>query len=164
MQHTLQWSLTMLLATALTAVAGEPKTMNVQVRKGQLRSTPSYLSRVTATVKYTDRVAVFNEQNGWLRVRPVAGGAEGWIHKTALTRKKLTLTSGEIDATRTVSTEEQALAGKGFNADVEAEFKNRNEAMDFTWVDRMEKITIPVSTLTQFLKAGAVRPAKGGAQ
>jgi hypothetical protein len=45
------------------------------------------------------------------------------MHSSALTKKKLKLAAGEADAATTVSSEEQALAGKGFNSDVEAKFK-----------------------------------------
>jgi len=56
-----------------------------------------------------------------------------------------------------------ALAGKGFNSDVEAQFKKTHKDIDFSVVDKMEKIKISSSEMQAFLKDGDVAP-KGGAQ
>ncbi|MFH0880636.1 MAG: hypothetical protein V2A34_13050, partial [Lentisphaerota bacterium] len=58
------------------------------------------------------------------------------------------------------SGEELALAGKGFNSDVEAEFKSQNKNVDFTWVDKMEKMKETPDELISFLKEGQVNPGK----
>jgi hypothetical protein len=54
-----------------------------------------------------------------------------------------------------------ALAGKGFNSDVESQFKANHKDIDFTWVDKMEKIKIPPPELKAFAKAGQL-DAQGG--
>jgi hypothetical protein len=57
-----------------------------------------------------------------------------------------------------------ALAGKGFNSDVEAKFKSDHKDIDFKPVDRMEKIKIPNSTLQKFASTGELKASQGGAQ
>jgi SH3-like domain-containing protein len=146
---------------AYTPIANA-KTMSIQVREGQLRSAPSYLSRVVATLNYATRVTIAEEKGPWIRVQTEDGSQKGWIHKSALTKKRLKLASGEKNASTAVSTDEQALAGKGFNSDVEAKFKKDNAEIDFTWVDKMEKIKVPPKKIKKFLKDGDIKPLEGG--
>ena len=147
----------LLLAGALWA---GPKLMSVQVKEGQLRATPTFLGAIVANVAYGDRVEVLTEQNNWIEVRHQ--GKTGWIHTSALTRKQIVLASGDREVGTSASSDELALAGKGFNAQVEAEFKAQNKDIDFTWVDRMEKAVISPQEITAFLKAGEVQVREGG--
>ncbi len=164
MKRATRWVAIALLLAAVPTFAARTITMSVQVRKGQLRSAPSYLSRVISDLDYTTRVTVLEEKGAWLRVRQTEGDTEGWMHEATLTKKKLKLASGDKDATTAVSSKEQALAGKGFSSDVETKFKQENKKIDFTWVDRMEQITIPAPTIVKFLKTGDIKAPKGGAE
>lgn len=148
---------------ALPVLAARTKLMAVQVREAQVRQAPGYLSRVLATVPYTAAVTVLEEKNDWSRIQ-TGDGMEGWMHSTALTTKRLKLSGDGPDAQLAVSSDEQALAGKGFNSDVEKQFKERNAKADFAAVDKMETLKIPVAEIQAFLKKGDVAPAKGGAQ
>ena len=143
--------------------AAAEKMMSVQVKDGKLRAAPSFLGKIVATVSYGDRVELKEEKGAWSRVGFTGGGAEGWIHTSALTRKKIILKAGASDVSQTASSEEIALAGKGFNKQVEGEFKTKNPNLDFTWVDRMEKIVVSQEQMQRFLKEGELSP-KGGAQ
>lgn len=144
-------------APALFGPSGPPAEMSVQVQSGQVRATPSFLGQVVATVKYGDRLDVVEQQNGWTKVRTPAG-KEGWMHDSALTRKRVVMKAGAEDVQASASGEELALAGKGFNSDVEAEFKNQNKDIDFTWVDRMLKYKVTPEEMRAFLKEGEVTP------
>lgn len=146
------------LLLAGAAGAGEDM-MSVQVKSGSLRETPSFLGKIVAPVGYGDRVAVVSEQGEWRQVRAPAG-ATGWIHVSALTDKKLALSSGGQVGT-SASGDEMALATKGFNAQVEGEFKKNNKDIDFSWVDKMEKIKIAGKEIFAFLKEGQVAPGGG---
>jgi SH3-like domain-containing protein len=148
---------------AATAYAGA-KLMTIQNREAQLRTAPNYFSKVVATLSYTERVEVLESQTSWTKVRHPASGREGWIGSSALTTRKLALKATGEDADTGVSSEEQALAGKGFNPQVEAEFKTRNKDVDYASVDKMEAIKIPVEAVQRFLAAGGVTARKGGAQ
>jgi hypothetical protein len=87
-----------------------------------------------------------------------ADGTTGWIHQSTLSRKKIELKAGAADVDRTASGEELAMAGKGFSSQVEADFKEKNQAIDFTWIDKMEKIVVDVDTSVEFLKEGGLEP------
>ncbi|HEY8096546.1 MAG TPA: hypothetical protein VIE65_10715, partial [Methylobacter sp.] len=57
------------------------------------------------------------------------------------------------------SGKEIALAGKGFNADVENAYKAEHRQMSFAWVDNMEKFTVSNADIEQFIKQGGLRGA-----
>ncbi|HAL92371.1 MAG TPA: SH3 domain-containing protein [Verrucomicrobia bacterium] len=140
-------------AALVASGAWAAKEMSVQVRDGQLRNRASFLGTVTGTVAYGDRVTVNQTMAGWCEVAK-ADGTTGWIHESALTPKRVVLSSGAADARTGASGEEVALAGKGFSKEVEAEYKKQNKDIDYTWVDWMGKQTVPSSQLVQFLKQG----------
>ncbi len=147
-----QWMLIGCVALLATG-AWAAKEMSVQVRDGQLRNRASFLGTVTGTVAYGDRVTVNQAQAGWCEIA-TATGATGWIHESALTPKRVVLSSGAGDARTGASGEEVALAGKGFSKEVEAEYKKQNLNLDYTWVDWMGQQTVPDAQLVQFLQQG----------
>lgn len=154
------------IAAALLLIAGgacaqSTEQMSVTVKETQVRATPSYLGRILAVLAYGDRVDVLTEQNGWARVRVPAG--EGWVHLSALTKKKIVLQSGSQDVGTGASSGEVALAGKGFNQEVEAKYKQDNN-LDYTWVDRMGGYTVSPEQVLEFLKEGDLDTGMGGAQ
>ncbi len=136
--------------------------MSVQVRTGQLRATPSHLGKVAAAVAYGDRLTVVQKQGAWYSVKDARGRA-GWIHESALTTKRVVLKSGDADVAAGAGGDEIALAGKGFNEQVEGEYKAQNAEADYAWVDRMEAMVVTPEQAVAFLAAGEV-VAKGGAQ
>ncbi len=148
--------------TIFSAWAATVKMMSVQVKDAQVREKPSFISKVVGNLAYGDRVEVHESQGAWARVS-LAGGAAGWMHNSALTSQKVVLSAGKGDARVGASGDELALAGKGFNSDVEAQFKQDHQNIDFTWVDKMDRIKISASEMQAFLKAGEVAP-RGGVQ
>ena len=160
--HIKLWLSAGLVAIAVSAFAAEAATMSVQVKNGQIRGTPSFLGRVVAPLSYGDRVQVLETKNEWLNVTGPRGQS-GWVHSSALTKKKIAKASGSEDVQTGASGDELALASKGFNSDVEADFKSKNKNVDFTWVNRMEKFKVAPEEMRAFLKAGGVQPSEGGA-
>jgi hypothetical protein len=147
--------LSVLWATA----AGE--VMSVQVKEAELRASPSFLGKIVGRLNYGDQVSVNQTQGPWKSV----GGplANGWIHTSALTTKTIVLKAGDKNAELAASSNEVALAGKGFNKQVEVEFRSRNPKMNFAWVDRMEAITVSQKEMAQFVQQGDLHP-QGGEQ
>ena len=145
------------LLAAAAAGQSAPTAMSVQVRSGQIRSAASYLGKPVAPVAYGDRLSVVRKQGEWYEVR-TAAGATGWLHQSALTPKRIVLKAGATEVAATASGEELALAGKGFNAQVEADFKKKNPALDFTRIDRMEQIRVSPQESADFLREGGVAP------
>jgi len=134
--------------------------MSVQVRDGQLRSTPSFLGTVVGSVNYGDQVDVQQQQGDWMEVN--YKGQKGWIHNSALTTKYINVGGGGKDAQMKASGKEVALAGKGFNAEVEAQYRKGHQNANYAAVDRMEQIKIASQEMVAFLDKGEVKPATGG--
>ena len=141
---------------ALAAFAAQM--MTVQVRDGQIRSTPCCLGKIVGRVSYGQAVSVIDTRGDWSHVS--SSGVKGWVHVSALTTADLGLRSGSGQAPSSVSGQEMALAGKGFNAQVEQKYRQAHGG-DYASVDRMERATVPPERLMAFLKEGGVSPRGG---
>jgi len=148
---------------AIAAWADSSKMMSVQVKNTPLRDTPSFVGKAGATLSYGDQVETLGTQGAWTKVS-APGGLSGWVHTSALSPKRIVLKSGQETAQARASSDELALAGKGFNSDVESEFKKQHQNIDFSWINQMEKIRISSTEIQSFLKEGGVSPREGGAQ
>lgn len=143
------------VATALAATAS---IMSVQINKADIRETPSYLGKVVTSLAYGDKVTVQSQSGAWLQVS--GNNQSGWLHSSALTTKKIVM-KGDAAAKTTASSGEMALAGKGFNSDVEKQFKENHKEINFAPIDKMEKIKIPIPELQAFAKEGNLHSAGG---
>jgi len=157
--------LAMVLALALClggAGALAAKVMSVSVRDGQVRDTPSFLGKIVGKASYGQSVNVSDEQGDWNKVT-LPGGVAGWMHRSSLTTANLALSSGNgSGAPGNVSGKEMALAGKGFSAEVEADYR-RTHGGNYAAIDAMERTTYDPATLLAFLRQGNVTP-QGGAR
>lgn len=147
-------------ACCLVAGAACAETMRVQVQSGQVRGTPSFLGGVVATLAYGQPVEAAAAQGGaWYQVR-TPDGKSGWMHASALTVKRVAAPAGSGAARTGASGDEMALAGKGFNSDVEAQFKAHSQ-LDFTWVDKMATMKASTAEIAQFVERGALAQPGG---
>lgn len=154
--------LTLLLAAACAAAAGETTPLrSVQLKQAPVRAAASPFSAITGTLAYGDRVLLLEQTGSWCRVRQaIDGDAAGWIHAAALTEHHLSLKPGS-DTRVAATSDEVAIAGKGFTAQVESQVQASNAKLDFATIDRMEQIVIPMAELKAFVKTGRLTP--GGA-
>jgi hypothetical protein len=136
------------------------KQMSIQIKQAQLRAQPSPLGRIEATAVYGDRVDLLEEQTDWVLVGIPGSSLKGWVHKSALSTKKLALQTGS--ASTGASADEIVLAGKGFNAQVEEQYKQANQELNYARIDQMERefIVSPLA-IQQFLEEGGLQ-AEGG--
>ena len=148
-----------------TAVAwsADDGSMSVQVKQSQVRTAPSFLARIVATLNYGDRVYIVTHQGTWSQVFLASAGVKGWVHSSALTTKKIVLKAGAADVNQSATSDELALAGKGFNKKVEGEYRNNNQNLDYATIDQMEQVKVSQGAIGKFLKEGAVSP-QGGVQ
>lgn len=138
------------------SVAAYGETLSVQVKSGEVRSTPSFLGKIVGRLPYGAQVASTGERGDWLGVS--GAGVRGWMHRSALTDKKIVFRAGAANVNQYATSDELSLAGKGFNEEVENAYKARNPNVDFTWIDQMEAVTVSQSEMLRFLQEGAVRP------
>jgi hypothetical protein len=73
------------------------------------------------------------------------------------------LQAGDENVQQSASSGEVALAGKGFNEQVEAEYKQQND-LDYTMVDRMEQFTVSIDEVVLFVEQGELMLDGGDAR
>ncbi|MFH2011430.1 MAG: SH3 domain-containing protein [Pseudomonadota bacterium] len=159
------FSLMILFILPISIASGASlKEMTIQVNKTHLRSIPAYYGSVVATVVYAERLKIIETKGVWFKALTTRNNISGWIHSSALTSKKLAPKSGANNAPMSVSTGELSAAEKGFTEQIEQDYRQKNKNIDFTWVDRMEKIKMSPQQIASFLKEGKVKPIEGGAK
>ena len=126
--------------------------MSVQVQQSKVRATPSQLGSVVDTVEYGEVVNAGELQKGWYPVT-TTDGKKGWLHESVLSKKAITMQAGTTDVATGVSSDEVALAGKGFNEQVENKLK-ADGTLDFTWVDKMMTFAVSPEQIVTFRAQG----------
>jgi hypothetical protein len=143
MSQGLLWGFRRAAALALAALlcAGAAfaavESVTVIVRKTSIRRDRQFYAPTVAEAALGDSFTVLAREKGWVRVN--SGAGEGWLHESAVTERKVAVSSqgpagGKVDA------QDVALAGKGFNPQVESEYRRKNPQADFAAVDRMEQL------------------------
>jgi len=115
------------------------KTVNVKV-------SANFFARAGGILSKGDAVTVQQNSGKWILVRS-ATGVQGWVPLDAFSSRRI------LDAGSGFSTSEYALAGKGFNSDLEKILFSSGE-LDFSLVDAMEKNTVESDVLRAFLNEG----------
>ncbi len=129
------------------------ETLVVKVQSTYVRKDPKFYSSPVATLTAGESVTQLSSQDGWFQVR-TSQGVEGWIHSSAVQAGKLKVASMDRSLQTAATADEVALAGKGFNRQVEDEYKSRNKDLNFADVDRMLKIKVSPDELRRFLVDG----------
>ncbi|PLY06944.1 MAG: hypothetical protein C0624_03925 [Desulfuromonas sp.] len=146
-------SFILLLLLLAAASAWGSELLSVAIKNAGVRAQPRIFAKKLTSLAYGDQVEVIGSQKAWYQVR-LTDGRSGWLQQTALTSDDLQLSAGKRRVNTGASDEELTLAGKGFNNEVEQKFKQRNQYLDFTWVDRMETFAPSDRELQSFLRNG----------
>jgi len=125
----------------------------VSVRTTALKSSTGLFASNHGDVSYGDEVNVLQVSGNWAEVRSVSNAnLSGWILTSSLSSKRIVATGG----TSTATASEVALAGKGFNQEVENEYKTSGR-LNFEAVDWTEAIAIPDDDLLRFINEGRLK-------
>jgi len=129
--------------------------LSVQVKQTLLRAQPSFVSPSLSTLTYAEQVESQKSENGWRYVTSLKSGTLGWVHESALSSKTIVLQNTSKLSNTSVSQSEVLMAGKGFNKEVETEYKKQHTALNFSLVDQIEKNPpMKPQQLTAFAKNG----------
>jgi hypothetical protein len=137
------------------------ETLTVKVQSTGLRSAPKFYSPAVQTLSAGQKVEKIAAQNGWVQVR-TSGGVVGWVHSSAVEVPKFDLMASNTALKTQASTSEVALAGKGFNKQVEESYRAKHKDISFVWVDKMLQIRIAAAKIEEFMKAGKLGEFGGG--
>jgi len=147
-----------LVFVALLVVAVEAgDSLFVQVRDSELRSAPGFLSTIVARLTLGDEVSYTESRAGWYQVTLTETGEAGWIHEGSVREnKQTTLQLAGEGTTRTVSSREIALAGRGFSESMEGEYESGN-SLDFGAVDDLESMRVGPEEIVAFVLEASLR-------
>jgi len=87
-------------------------------------------------------------------------GALGWVHKEAVVEGEVRLTSKAGSDGGALSERETQLAGRGFSAEIERSYREKNRALRFDEVDRIERASASAARLQVFVAEGKLGGAK----
>lgn len=127
--------------------------MYVQVAKTRLLTKPSAFSRSKATLSYRTKVEVITKTGAYFKVKTKRG--TGYVPKRSLVVTKPKYSSRLKG--KYISSEEVALATKGFNEQVESDYRRQHNNLPYAALDQLEKDTNysdPVKTFKTFRKKG----------
>lgn len=126
------------------------KKLYVAVEHVPVKSKASVYSKSLSNLDYGTQVIVLKTKGDWVNVSiENEPNFSGWIIKTALTRKKISVEVKHLDA----DSKEIALAGKGFSASIEKEYI-KEHSLDFENIDLIESYSITEVQLKEFIKEG----------
>jgi len=148
-------------ALAVICLALAADTLVVKIQTTQLRAQPQFFAAVVANLKAGDAMTQVGESGAWLQVR-TAGGLNGWIHRSAVEVPRYALAASAGGARTQAAASEVALAGKGFNKQVEDNFRAGHGEANFPAVDRMLQVKTYMSQLREFLTQGKLGGQGGG--
>jgi len=129
------------------------KSLVVKIRVTHLRAEPQFYAQSLAVLKAGETVEQLETKEGWIKVKS-SQGITGWMHSSAVKPKGLALFASADSLKTDASADEVALAGKGFNKQVEGEYKARNPNISFAMVDKMLRLEISPSSIKTFLAKG----------
>jgi hypothetical protein len=130
------------------------ETANVITKENAIRKDCKFFSPVRAKVKYEDELEILSRKGDWFLVK--FGRTKGCIHKSAIEKKEFSL-SGLLGSGGDASSDEVALAGKGFNPQVESSYKKKHPDLNFGLVDEIEGYTVLDEKLKNFIKKGGLK-------
>lgn len=132
------------------------QTMYVAVKSATIKSSTGFFASKKGTLSYGSPITVQSVNGKWVEIK--AGTLTGWLESASLTSKKITSSASSTSA----SVSEIALAGKGFNEEIEGTYKAGNANLDYADVDAVEKIAVSPDELRKFIVNGKLIGAEGG--
>jgi len=135
--------------TVVQAQASKGGTMYVAAKTLELKSSAGFFASVKGTLSYGAVVTVLQIKDNWAEVRSSANhDVSGWTAVTNLSAKRIVATAGSG-----ATASEVALAGKGFNQEVENAYKAKGR-LNYADVDRVEAQNVSKKELQDFITAG----------
>jgi hypothetical protein len=156
-KKTLGFGLALMLT--LTTLLWAAETLKVRVKSSKLRKNPKFYAASVASLQFGESLQKLKAQGDWMQAKTTTG-VTGWIHSSAVVKPEFSVTAGRT-AQEMASADEVALAGKGFNEQVEREYR-KDEELDYTWVDRMAQMKVAEADLERFLREGKLGEFGGG--
>jgi len=137
-----------LVSTALFAQVRSGNPAWVSVRTAPVKTSTWFFAGTRGNLQMGDQVSVLQINGNWAEVRSTANQSlTGWVSVGNLSHRLVVAEGSSVTAS------EVALAGKGFNKEVEAAYQSEGN-LNYADVDRMESITVSQDDLLAFITEG----------
>lgn len=156
------WCLALaLLALWLLPGLALGETMKVTQPNQSLYPDPDFAGTPIAPVPVGAEVNVQQQSGDWYKVE--YQGKTGWLNRQAFpapaTGSKFSLPGMLFGApVKETSSDEAALAGKGFTPEVESSYRQKHPEMKFAEVDKVEANRVDPAKLQAFIQEGGLKP------
>jgi hypothetical protein len=123
---------------------------------------PDFASTPVASVPAGAEVNVETQAGDWYKVE--YQGQTGWLNRQAFGKPQPARSGFSLPGLLTgkpvkeTSSDEVALAGKGFTPEIENTYRSKHPEMNFAQVDKIESFTVPPAKLQTFIKEGDLKP------
>ncbi|MEM7396332.1 MAG: SH3 domain-containing protein, partial [Verrucomicrobiota bacterium] len=124
--------------------------LQTQYEKVIVRSAPQPFGKKQFTLTYEDKVEELEAKGSWLKIKDLKTQQTGWAPGKSFKKSSLAFSSSTAGVGSATATE-VAAAGKGFSAEVEQGMKEKNAALNFAAVDRMEATVVDEDAMLSFL-------------
>jgi hypothetical protein len=130
-------------------------TVIVTRKETKLRAQKRLFAPGVADLHEGDKLKVDSKDGAWLELE--FQGTTGWLHETDVTANKEVRLSGE-GVRENYSASEAAAARKGFNPQVEREYRGKNPNLDhaFQLVDKLQATKASEQEVQRFLETGGL--------
>lgn len=139
---------------AVLAAESSPGPLYVEIAKAKLRSEPKHWAAGKLDLSYGTQLKEISRSNSWVKVQTLTG-VEGYVHDSAITLRKVVLSSGTANAVALKPDESDVvLAGKGFSHELERGIATERKQLNFSAVDKIEQLNVKEKDLARFLVQG----------
>ena len=129
--------------------------VTVTTRENAIRSACQFFAPVVATVAAGDALEYIDSDGDWVQV--AFQGKRGCIHISAVREERIAFGGLTADGgSGSVSDDEVSLAGKGFNPEVEAKYREGAPVADFDAVDEIETLSVAPARHRDFIEGGGL--------
>jgi hypothetical protein len=150
-----------LIAGGVAAAQMTPpdSTMLIKVERTAVRAAPSFASPALTFAAYRTPFAVIRVENDWVFGYVQGSSVPGYIHVSALSPVRVTLSADAVSTPPSLEENEIVLAGKGFSSSLESALKEGN-AFNFGAVDDMVQLTYSYAECLAFIRGIDILPGE----
>jgi len=125
-------------------------TLYVATRTVDLKNGTGWFANTVGSLNMGEQVTVTRVDGRFVQVTSVRNTSlSGWTASANLSARQVV-----AGTSSTATAREVALAGKGFNQEVEQSYRDQQRSLNYADVDRVEAITIDNAALRRFLEEG----------
>ena len=137
-----------LISGSLFAQVSKGGTAWVSAKTAAVKSSTWFFASTKGTLQMGDQVSVLQVNGNWAEVKSSANSSlSGWTQVSNLSSRQI------VSSSTGASASEIALAGKGFNQEVENAYKSDGQS-NYADVDRTEAIVVSQEDLYKFVTEG----------